>query len=327
MDPKDIREARRWLEANGWLDRTERPGLTPIFKVRLERVESPQHQQTPGANAPRVKNTRGPLGQTPHPTPGANATPNKNPLTRTTEQEVQEPPCPPQGQHRPEAGATDPRPMEPGPIEGLTRDRDGYLIHPSASATPEAPQRPQEAPQATQPQPIQPAAPRPAPQPLPGPSEQPGQSAPVNPKGRAAKRDRFSPTVDDVPAALLPVQRELLAFWPTRSGAKTSGAWEMLCGQLQKIQGHPQGGTEIVRDQLVQGAMAGIDGKPWQSIRFRNWELYGTKAATPVMGTGFTRRATPEENAAAAVAFIRAREARQAQAAVTARPALVEVMA
>jgi len=133
--------------------------------------------------------------------------------------------------------------------------------------------------------------------------------------------------VDDVPAALLPVQRELLAFWPTRSGAKTSGAWEMLCGQLQKIQGHPQGGTEIVRDQLEQGAMAGIDGKPWQSIRFRNWELYGTKAATPVMGTGFTRRATPEENAAAAVAFIRAREAKQAQAAVTARPALAEVMA
>ena len=90
MDAKDIREARRWLEGNGWLDRTERPGLTPMFKVRLEQRETRSHRPTlkgtPGGNAPRVKGPKRPLGQTPHPTPGANAPPINNPLTKTNDQ-------------------------------------------------------------------------------------------------------------------------------------------------------------------------------------------------------------------------------------------------
>jgi hypothetical protein len=119
--------------------------------------------------------------------------------------------------------------------------------------------------------------------------------------------------VDDVPAALLPVQRELMAFWPARSGAKTSGAWDLLCSQLQKIQDHPQGGTEIVRDQLEQGAMAGIDGKPWQSIRFANWERYGTKAGTPIIGTGFNGKRTTMDRVRGAIALVEERERRAAE--------------
>ncbi len=313
MKPDDVRSALRWLTDEGWIERIERPGLTTLFHVRQEALRSPAGQEASPPKGGSPKKGRGPLPQTGDPTPPPKGGPNKMALTRTTEQEVQEPPYPPRGQHRPGAGATDPGPMDGGLIEGPTRDRDGFLIPPSASAAPAAPQRPQEAPQATQPQPVQPAAPRPASQPLPGPSQQPGQSAPVNPKGRKAQRDRFSPTVDDVPAALLPVQRELMAFWPARSGAKTSGAWDLLCSQLQKIQDHPQGGTEIVRDQLEQGAMAGIDGKPWQSIRFANWERYGTKAGTPIIGTGFNGKRSTMDRVMGAIALVEERERRAAE--------------
>lgn len=122
------------------------------------------------------------------------------------------------------------------------------------------------------------------------------------------------PAHDDVPAALLPVVRELLAFWPARKGAKTLAAWELLCGELHRIQNHPQGGTEIVRGQLEQGTTAGIDGKAWQSIRFANWLSYGTKAGTPVMGSGF-RRETQMDVAMRVAAMVREREASQQQPA------------
>jgi len=176
---------------------------------------------------------------------------------------------------------------------------------------------------ATQPQPQQPNAPLPV-----KPAETPRPAVPVNPKGQK-RRAGFQPDHGDVPAALLPVVRELLAFWPTRRGAKTAAAWELLCCELQRIQDHPQGGTEIVRGQLEEGAMAGIDGRAWMSIRFKNWLAYGTKACTPVIGSGFARRMTPEDSAAAAVAFIRARDAReQAQQALDdAMPVLAEVCA
>jgi hypothetical protein len=51
MDVDDIREARKWLVANGWITRIERPGRSTIFKVRSERPDVP----TPPANDPSPK--------------------------------------------------------------------------------------------------------------------------------------------------------------------------------------------------------------------------------------------------------------------------------
>jgi hypothetical protein len=171
-----------------------------------------------------------------------------------------------------------------------------------------------------QPQPQQPNPPRPLPNP-----PDPEAIAPVKPKAR--KREAgFVPTVDDVPAALLPVQRELLAFWPARNpkGKRTQRAWGAMLTDAQKIQDHQQGGTEILRQQLEQGAAASVTGAGWQGLSFANWLRYGDKATTPVMGAGFNRRQTPEESAAEAVAYIRARDARAAAAAANnAQPALL----
>ena len=144
---------------------------------------------------------------------------------------------------------------------------------------------------------------------------------------KPARKPRFQPTADDIPADLLPVQHELLAFWPTRSGQMTPEAWTRMLGQARQIQQDQRGGTEILRGQLEDGIAASIDGKRWQSLKFKNWELYGPKAGAPAMRLG-NRRPTPEENAAAAVAFIQARDARKAAAAAASQQTLLaEVVA
>jgi hypothetical protein len=201
-----------------------------------------------------------------------------------------EPPLPPtaRGERRPEAVAAHP-----------CRDRDGFLVSDPG---------PQPA-VAVQPQPQQ----RPQPKPLPEPAPDPEAVPPVKPQ--AQKRAAgFKPAQEDVPAALLPVVRELLAFWPARKGAKTLGAWELLCSELQRIQDHPQGGTEIVRGQLQDGTTAGIDGKAWQSIRFSNWLSFGTKAGAPASGARFQGKRTTMDRVMGAIALVEDRERKAAAA-------------
>lgn len=229
-----------------------------------------------------------------------------------------EPPLPPtaRGERRPEAVAAPP-----------CRDRDGFLIPDPEPQPQAAPEPPAEPPAAVQPQPQQPQPQQPqAPKPLPEPAPDPEAIVPVKPKAR--KREAgFVPAHEDVPAALLPVIRELLAFWPARKGAKTLAAWELLCSELQRIQNHPQGGTEIVRGQLEQGTTAGIDGKAWQSIRFANWLSYGTKAGTPIIGSGFAGKRTTMDRVMGAIALVenREREAAAAQQAEIGGLVLAEV--
>jgi hypothetical protein len=144
---------------------------------------------------------------------------------------------------------------------------------------------------------------------------------------KPARKPRFQPTADDIPADLLPVQHELLAFWPTRSGQMTPEAWVRMLGQARQIQQDQRGGTEILRGQLEDGVAASIDGKRWQSLKFKNWELYGPKAGAPAMRLG-NRRKTPEEHAADSIAFIEARDARRAAAAsAPGQTVLCEVLA
>jgi hypothetical protein len=179
------------------------------------------------------------------------------------------------------------------------RDEDGFLIRPCPTPPPAA----------AQPQPQQPVPPwGPAQQPEPDPAPEPVQPTAKPPRTAKAKAIRFAPTADDIPAVLLSVQAEILAFWPESSGRKTQIAWNRLMGQLQKIQDDSQGGTEILRDQLEEGAAAG-----WKGITHQKWGLFGKKATTtPVMGSGFKGRHNPDEQAAAAVAFIRERDRRRA---------------
>jgi len=136
------------------------------------------------------------------------------------------------------------------------------------------------------------------------------------------RKPRFQPSQDLIPAELLPVHPEILGFWATKAGARTQLAWDGLIKQLGLIQQDPQGGTEMVRSQL----QTGIDRapiKPWLSVSYGNWRKFGMQQTTTC-----NRRPTPEENAAAAVAFIQARDACKAAAAAASQQTLLaEVVA
>lgn len=137
---------------------------------------------------------------------------------------------------------------------------------------------------------------------------------PPEPKPVKPRKPRFKPSADDVPQDLSAVSTDLLAFWPTRSGQKTPEAWTRMLGQARQIQQDPLGGTQILRGQLQDGINASIDGKPWQSLKYSNWQLYGTKAGGMTKASN-NRRQTQDEAAAEAVAYIEARDARRAAAA------------
>jgi hypothetical protein len=139
---------------------------------------------------------------------------------------------------------------------------------------------------------------------------------PPKPKPVKPRKPKFTPSADDVPKDLAPATADLLAFWPARSGQMTPAAWDRMMGEARKILEDPRGGVEILRGQLQDGITAGIDGKRWQSLKFKNWEQFGTKAnglakASPAIN----RRLNQDEAAAQAVAYIKARDARRAAAA------------
>ncbi|MGA0909146.1 MAG: hypothetical protein ACO3QS_06920 [Burkholderiaceae bacterium] len=127
------------------------------------------------------------------------------------------------------------------------------------------------------------------------------------------RKPRFTPMAVDVPPDLAAVTADLLRFWPERSGQMTSAAWDRMMLEARKILQDPRGGIEILRDQLREGIDAGIDGKRWQSLKFRNWEQFGTKAGGPIKAANL--RFNQDEAAAQAVAYIKARDARRAAAA------------
>ncbi len=245
-----------------------------------------------------------------------------------------EPPLPPtaRGERRPEAVAA-----------GPCRDRVGFLIPIPEPQPPVAPQPPPEptgsvttlprpktvaatngaelfwppeavlsTTPASIPTAVQPQQ-RPRPEPPPEPAPDPEAIVPVKPQ--AQKREAgFRPAYEDVPAALLPVVRELLAFWPARNpkAKRTQRAWEGMLTEAQKIQDHQQGGTEILREQLQEGAAARVSGPGWLGLNFNRWQQYGTKAGTPVMGSGFRGKPTTRDRVMGAIALVEEEERRQA---------------
>jgi hypothetical protein len=164
----------------------------------------------------------------------------------------------------------------------------------------------------------------PARQPEPTPEPEPAQPTAKAPRTAKTRAARFEPTVDDIPAALLPVKDELLEFWPSRSGVKSRQAWNLMLTEASKIQNHAHGGTEILRDQLRQGVKAKIQkGKGWASLDFDRWLQFGTKASTPIGGTGFNRKATTTERIQGALEIIRRNEAAKAAQAAQQQSGLV----
>jgi hypothetical protein len=142
---------------------------------------------------------------------------------------------------------------------------------------------------------------------------------------KPARKPRFQPSHDLIPAELLPVHPEILGFWAVKAGARTRQAWNGLMTQLALIQQDPLGGTEALRSQLQEGIdRAPI--KPWMSVTHSLWRTYGMKGARP--GLGGNCRKTPEEHAAESIAFIEARDARRAAAAsASGQTVLCEVLA
>lgn len=109
---------------------------------------------------------------------------------------------------------------------------------------------------------------------------QPQEPAPSPTKRKRVNKPKppaFEPTPDDVPAALLPVQDALLAFWKVKGGSPSHQAWKELLGDLERIWRHSDGGIEVVRAQLGNGIQNG-----WQSITFSNWRKYGQPAPARV---------------------------------------------
>lgn len=115
MHKDAVRRGLRELAAAGWITREDRPGATTIFHVRAEsqapkrrvspRRKKPGKRQTPPSTGGGVRAAGTPpsVEVTTPPSAGVTTPPstevtNKNPLTRTNEQEaIQEPPLPPAG--------------------------------------------------------------------------------------------------------------------------------------------------------------------------------------------------------------------------------------
>ena len=227
---------------------------------------------------------------------------------------------PPKGVPLPQKGDTPKRVGHPSPKRGrgplpqkgypnkrdLTRGIEQELEPPLPPSGGSAGEQQQ---QAIAPEPLTPIASPPSP-PAGGIVAEP---PPPEPKPVKPRKPRFKPSADDVPPDLAVVTDDLLAFWPTRSGQKTPEAWTRMLGQARQIQQDPLGGTQILRGQLQDGINASVDGKPWQSLKYRNWQLYGTKVGGLVKASS-NRRQTQDEAAAEAVAYIEARDARRAAA-------------
>jgi hypothetical protein len=112
-----------------------------------------------------------------------------------------------------------------------------------------------------------------------------------------ARQQAFTPTADDIPADLLPVQHDLLDFWAEKRGARSQRAWNGLCAELQKIHRDPNGGADTLRAQLNAAIQAG-----WQSVTYANWQRYAAPAQhlLPLgsrQGGRYTSRAEREQSA------------------------------
>ncbi len=264
----------KWLVENGWAVRESRPGRTSNYYLRQDEPTHPQVGTHPqGATLPEVT-----------PPTHLQVTPPTHPQvtqTRTQEQEPKnknpleaEPPLPPKGGH--------PRDWVwvENPQHGDSPSYGGMMLFKADCPSPAAGGTLDVVPQ---------------PEPAPSPPK----------RTRMAKPQPFTPTPDDIPAALLPVEAPLMAFWAEKGGQRTKAAWTALLGNLERIQSDLDGGTDVVRQQLDNAIQSG-----WTSVTYANWQRWGRPAPfPPIAGAGGGRRKSATESAAdAAKAFYNALE-------------------
>lgn len=112
--------------------------------------------------------------------------------------------------------------------------------------------------------------------------------------GRGKRTRRLDPATAALPAVLEPHRQAIADFWAAKrtGSARTSKAFELLVGQLERIHGVD---PDAVAEQLNAATQAG-----WSSITFRNWERYGRREAqgSQLAYGGHGSRA--QQNAAAA---------------------------
>jgi len=121
MNLEDTRKALKWLTAQGWIKRIDRPGQTALFHVRTEKT--PRLTPTPKGTPLRPKAyTPSGGGVPPAPlrpkgegTPTPEGTPNKNQLTRTRKEQdpLKGPSTPPTAPAPPAAPSVEPEAKAP----------------------------------------------------------------------------------------------------------------------------------------------------------------------------------------------------------------------
>ncbi len=276
MRADDIRRSLRFLVAQGWVEKHERPGFATVYHVRAERIR-PRVDPSPKWGTPPPNGGSPKQGTPPLPQMGGDT--NKKPLTRTKLKSQDPPLTPPHGSaqsRRPAVSDTPPDPqkiaLSPQPVEKPVENLvlDTFLISDSSFLEPQAPESPLGAPVSVQKQPQQPIHPWGQPRPSEAPSE-----TPVKKRGSQAKRDIFCPNKDDVPAALLPASEKIIAFWQHKAGKKTPQAWGLLITELTKINDFVNGGLDAVSEQCDLGIKAKINGKGWMSITLNNFIKMG----------------------------------------------------
>ena len=233
----------KWLVENGWAVREARPGRTSTYYLRQDEPTHPQVGTHPQEATPPEVTPPTHLQVTPPTHPQVTQTRtqeqeprNKNPL------EV-EPPLPPKG----------------GDAAGwVWVENPQHADHPSFGGA---------ALLGGAPPPVSGGTLAAVPQ-----AQEPAPSPPK--RTRMAKPQPFTPTQDDIPAALLPVEAPLMAFWAEKGGQRTKAAWTALLGNLERIWRDPDGGTGVVFQQLDNAIQSG-----WTSITFANWKKYGQTPA------------------------------------------------
>lgn len=112
------------------------------------------------------------------------------------------------------------------------------------------------------------------------PPAQPPAAIREHASGPYANADENTLRVKIIPEELQPLRNEILTFWDEHKGGKKSQrAWDNQMSNLKKILS--EGGMAEVKSQLEKAEHAAIHkGRPWLSIAYSNWRVYGISKVT-----------------------------------------------
>ncbi len=245
-----VRKALRWLVAEGWLTKEERPGCTTVYRVRIDDPKPPRQSTA------RRRREQAPLPKTVGGTPTENrrGTPteirrgpllksvgeqeplNKNPRTRKNQD-------PPSASHSPP-----PRDSEPA-ARGADAPRSAGASLPTNRAMRNEGRRPD-------------------------PDHQPAK--PTRKQARAKPdKDRFASKTlpaDAIPNDLLDCQQLLPQWWSVKAKGRTEAAFNLACGRLRQ---HTPDERRQMLETAIIGGYQGLHPPKPTGPRFRGRNLGG----------------------------------------------------